>query len=86
MSVFYIFCFRFSLAPRLLLGALSLFALLFRISRKTSNIFFKIISLQSVKRSKFGGYSMFPAVNSSKRRNTAVGREFTAVDESKPIG
>jgi hypothetical protein len=30
-------------------------------------------------------YSVFPAVNSSKQRITAVGREFTAVDESTPF-
>jgi hypothetical protein len=56
------------------------------ISRKISNIFFKIISLQSVKRSKIKRYSVFPAVNSSKQRITAVGREFTAVDESILFG
>jgi hypothetical protein len=56
------------------------------ISRKIPNIFFKIISLQSVNLSKIQRRSEFPAVNSSKPLFTAVGREFTAVDESTPFG
>jgi hypothetical protein len=40
----------------------------------------------TVKRSKIIRYSVFPAVNSSKPPFTAVGREFTAVDESTPFG
>ncbi len=61
--------------------ALSLFDILFGISRKISIIFYKIVSTQIVKPSKFERYSAFPAVNSSKQRITALGREFTAVDE-----
>ena len=57
-----------------------------RISQKISNIFLKIIPPQSVKRSKIKRYSVFPAVNSGKQQITAVGREFTAVDESTPLG
>lgn len=56
------------------------------ISRKILNIFFKIISLQSVNRIKNKRYSAFFAVNSSKQRITAVGKEYTAVDESTPFG
>ena len=64
-----------------------------RISQKIPNIFLKIISRQSVNRSKINRYSVFPAVNSGKQRITAVGMEFTAVgmeftavDESTPFG
>jgi hypothetical protein len=53
-----------------------------RISRKISVIFYKIFSDQTVNRNKNERYSVFPAVNSSKQLITAVGREFTAVDES----
>ena len=56
------------------------------ISRKISIVFLKIISPKSVNHSKFERYSVFPAVNSSKQRITAVGREYTAVDESTPFG
>jgi hypothetical protein len=38
-----------------------------RISRKISKVSFKIISLQNVNLSKVKEYSVFPAVNSSKR-------------------
>ena len=57
-----------------------------RISQKIPNIFLKIISLQSVNRSKIKRYSVFPAVNSGKPSKTTVGREYTAVDESIPFG
>ncbi len=66
--------------------ALSLFDILFSISRKISVIFYKIFSDQTVNRSKTERHSVFPAVNSGKHRITAVGREFTAVDESTPFG
>ena len=56
------------------------------ISRKISNIFFKIISVQNVNHSKFKGYSDFPAVNSGKLLKTTVGKASTAVDESIPFG
>ena len=56
------------------------------ISRKISNIFFKIIPPQFVNRSKIKRYSVFPAVNSGKPSKTTVGREYTAVDESIPFG
>lgn len=45
-------------------------------------IFYKIVSPQVVKPSKFERYSAFPAVNSSKPSFTTVGREFTAEEGS----
>jgi hypothetical protein len=53
-----------------------------QISRKISMIFYKIVSPQVVKPSKFERYSAFPAVNSSKPSFTTVGREFTAEEGS----
>jgi len=56
------------------------------ISRKISVIFYKIFSALTENRSKTKRYSVFPAVNSSKQRITAVGKEFAVVDESIPFG
>lgn len=53
-----------------------------RISRKISNIFLKIFSVQNVNLSKYKGYNEFPAVISGKPSKTTVGREYTAVESS----